>query len=257
MASAKALRHSPVMFAIWTIARRDLLHFFSTPLAWLVLMVWLFILNGLFYGWTLAPAHGTPGVTVPFFVLSMQGAFVLMWFLAPAITMNSFSGERSAGTMQLLLTVPIREWQLVLGKFLASWCMLLTLVLATLVQPGALLFVSEPGGWQLCSGYIGLALYCAFLAGIGNWISLLVDSPVAAYVITFGILVVVNALFSRLAFDDAELASAIGSALGSYHRIQAFVEGDLRLGHVTWFLGGAGIWLLLTHSSLLARRVHG
>src|SRR4051812_47389373 len=100
--------------------------------------------------------------------------------------MNSFALERAQGTMQLLLTVPIRERHLVAGKFLAAFLCLAALAVASLAQPIVLAFVSEVPGPQLAAGYLGLLLVAALLAALGVWVSLLVDSPVSAYVITFG-----------------------------------------------------------------------
>ena len=161
--------------------------FFTTPLAWLVLAAWALITN-LTFGYTRCGCT-KPVRRIRYFISLWAGAGALV-FLAPALTMNSFASERVHGTEQLLMTVPITEQQLVLGKFIAVMGMFMSLIVVTLCQPLVLYFVGENGGWQLGSGYLGMILVSGLLASLGIWISLLVDSPVAAYVITFGVIVV-------------------------------------------------------------------
>ena len=110
------------------------------------------------------------------------GRALALIFLAPALTMNAFTAEKVQGTEQLLLTVPITERQLVLGKYLAILGMFSSLLVMTLIQPVLLYFVSDNGGMQLLAAYAGFILLITLLGALGAWISMLVDSPVAAYV---------------------------------------------------------------------------
>ena len=239
---------------IWTICRRDLLYFFTTPLAWLVLMSWTLLINAIFFFFDLQPALTNPSYQ-PLFINSLSWGTKILFLLAPAITMNSFALERSQGTIQLLQTVPIREWQLLLGKFLSCWLMLLTLVAATLIQIIILYFVSDIHVPSLIAGYLGYILLSALFAAIGVWISLLVDSPIAAYVLTFGAIMILFLLGSFGATDS--LLGNIGSFIGLTERFSAFMSGDLKLGCVVYFISMCGIFLLLAHGALRARRLHG
>lgn len=244
------------MQATWAICRRDLVHHFTTPLAWLVLAVWTFVTNGMFC-YVLFQAHEQGWWGTPIYLQAMALGGGLLILLAPALTMNAFSSERVQGTMQLLLTVPITDLQMLLGKFLAAAVMLLTLLAATLIQPIVLFFVSELGGLQVLSGYLGLALCCLMFAALGTWISLLVDSPVAAYVLTMG---AIGVLFLVGLLDDPlhpPAVAAIGRALGLDPHLAHFRAGDLRLADIGWFLGLTVAWLTLGHSALAARRIHG
>lgn len=244
------------MQAIWAICRRDLIHHFTTPLAWLVLAVWTGITNGVFW-WVLAEAQQQGIWGSPIYLSAMYAGSLALILLAPAITMTTFSSERVQGTMQLLLTVPVTDLQMLLGKFLASALMLLALLAATLVQPVVLYFVSEIDAPQLFAGYLGMALCCLMLAALGSWISLLVDSPVAAYVLTMGAIAV---LFLVGVMDDPAIApalAAIGRTLGIGPHLATFRAGDLRIADVGWFIGLTVAWLTMGHSALAARRIHG
>lgn len=248
------------MSVVWAICRRDLLAQFTTPLAWLVLAVWTLLTNGVFW-FNLWLVHVDPDGyrTVPLYVLSLAVGGWALTGLAPALTMNSFSSERVQGTMQLLLTAPITELQLLLGKFGAAALILLALVAATLVQPAVLWFVSDTGGLQLVAGYLGLVLCCLLFAALGIWISLLVDSPVAAYVLTMGAILALY-LVSLLADPYAgawEPLAAVGRFLGLDARLRPLRQGEVRLQDVAWFLSLAGIFLALAHGALCARRIRG
>lgn len=241
------------MHAVWAICRRDLLAAFTSPLMWLVLAAWTALVDLVFWN-DLANVHGTAGSEVPLFVGAMGSGIFFLTLLAPAITMNSFAAERVHGTMQLLLTVPVREGQLVAGKFLAAFACLAALVAATLPQPLALWFISSVPLPQLAAGYLGLLLACALFAAIGVWISLLVDSPVSAYVITFGVIAVLMIVGW---IGEEGIAGTLAESVGLARRAGGFFRGEIRLGDVVYFLGGAGACLALAHGVLRARRIHG
>jgi ABC-2 type transport system permease protein len=239
--------------ATWSIARRDVIAAFTTPLAWLVLACWTLLTNGLFLR-TLDAVHGTPGADLPLYVEPLDLGVLFLALLAPAITMSSFAQERTQGTMQLLLTVPVREHHLVLGKFLAALVVLVVLLLATLVQPLVLAFISAVEVPHLLAGYLGLLLECMVFAALGVWISLLVDSPIAAYVVTFGAIAVL--ILVGIPERDA-WSHPIGQAIGLGPRLEPFFRGEIRLGNVAYLLALAAGCLVLAHSALLARRIHG
>ena len=244
------------MQAIWAICRRDLIHHFTTPRAWLVLAVWTFVTNGVF-AWALNEAHAMGAWGEPIYLLAMTTGSLALMLLAPAMTMNAFASERIEGSLQLLLTVPITELEMLLGKYLAASGMLLALLAATLVQPLTLYFVSEVAPLQLVAGYLGMTLACLFFAALGTWISLLVDSPVTAYVITMG---AIGVLFLAGLLDSpysAPVMAAIGKAIGLNPHLETFRNGDLRLADVAWFSGLTVICLTMAHSALCARRIHG
>lgn len=241
------------MDIVWAISRRDLLQSFTTPLAWLVLACWCMMTNGVFV-WSLYQVHGTGGSDSPLFVNALFFGVFFLTMLAPALSMTSFSGERLQGTMQLLLTVPIREWQLVAGKFLGVFGVLLALVAATAIHPLVLAFVSKVHLPHLLAGYLGLILVCAFFSALGIWISLLVDTPIAAYVITFA---VIGVLILLGLLQDAAVFGPLGQAIGLTPRTGSFFRGEVRLGNVLFLLSATLGCLVLAHASLCARRIHG
>jgi ABC-2 type transport system permease protein len=241
------------MDLIWTICRRDLLQAFTTPLAWLVLACWCALTNGMFV-WGLYRVHGTLGSNSPLFVEALYSGIFFLTLLAPALSMTSFSGERIQGTMQLLLTAPIREWHLVMGKFCGVLGVLLALVAATVAHPVVLMLISSVQVPHLLAGYLGLILVCAFFSALGIWISLLVDTPIAAYVITFAVIAILIILGL---LEQAAFFGGLGQAIGLTPRVGPFFRGEVRLGNVMFFISATSALLVLAHASLRARRIHG
>lgn len=242
------------MHIIWAICRRDAVAAFTTPLAWLVLACWTALIDTWFI-LVLHDLHGTAGSsTTPLFVDSLHLGAWLLVLLAPAITMTSFATERAQGTLQLLLTVPVQEHQIVIGKFLAAFTVIAALVAATLVLPLTLAVVSAVHGPQLVAGYLGLLLAGAFFAAVGIWISLLVDSPVAAYVLTFGVIAVLHMVGWMGATPGLQ---SVAEALGLGPRINPFFAGEVRLGGVAYLLCGTTAALLAAVQALRAKRWGG
>ena len=132
--------------------------------------------------------------------------------------------------------------------------MLLVLLAATLVQPLILMFISSVELPHLLAGYVGLALECALFAALGVWISLLVDSPIAAYVLTFGAIAVL--ILVGIAERDTWMYP-FGQALGLGPRLEPFLRGEVRLGNVAYLLAMTSAFLVMAHSAILARRIHG
>ncbi len=211
------------MREVWAICRRDVRAAFASPLMWLVLAAWLALIDLVFW-LGISEIYGRPAPAgVPLFVNAQLVGIHVLALLAPALTMNSFALERSQGTMQLLMTVPIREHQLVVGKYLAALACLCALVAATLVQPLVLVFISHVPLPQLACGTLGLVLICSLFAALGVWISLLVDSAVSAYVITFAAIAV---LFILGWGDPAGPLGGLGQALGMSTRAGPFLDGE-------------------------------
>ncbi|MEJ2304635.1 MAG: ABC transporter permease subunit, partial [Anaerolineales bacterium] len=140
---------------IWTIARREYKLYFSTPAAYMVAFMILLVLGVIFYANLTAAALQQSAPTVE----TIIGPFItLLLFGTPAITMRLIAEEQRMGTIELLLTAPVRDYEMVLGKWLGGFLFMLTLIAVTLVFPLILNAMVDPGIDQgpLLSGYLGL-----------------------------------------------------------------------------------------------------
>src|SRR5512135_3421070 len=118
---------------IWIIARKEYKNYFISPIAYAVAFLNFLILGIIFYANLLVAANQQqyiPGVTI---ILSPMVTIFL--FTVPAITMRSIADERRTGTMELMLTAPVRDWELVVGKWLGGYLFVLTIILVSWVYP--------------------------------------------------------------------------------------------------------------------------
>src|SRR3990172_3737866 len=165
---------------IWTIASREYKLYFSTPAAYMIAFMILLVLGVIFYANISAAAfqQTAPGVEV------IIGPFItLLLFGIPAITMRLIAEEQRMGTIELLLTAPLRDYELVIGKWLGGLLFILTLVALTWIFPFVLNALVDPGIDQgpLLSGYLGILLICAALVAIGVMISSFFSNQIAAF----------------------------------------------------------------------------
>ena len=174
---------------IWIIAKREYNHYFISPLAYAVGFVILFILGFIFaviiwsagqqalYGY-----RGAPDLSAITYWFS-----ILLWILVPALTMHLLADETRSGTIELLLTAPVRDHELIIGKWLGSLFFVLTIIAITLVYPLILNSLVTPGIDQklLISSYLGLILMAAAFLALGVGISAIFSNPIVALAVTF------------------------------------------------------------------------
>jgi ABC-2 type transport system permease protein len=237
---------------IWTIARREYKLYFNTPMAYMVAFLYLLVL-GLIFHTTLVQSlfqQFTPGVEV---VISPMVTLIL--FVTPAITMRLLAGEQGSGTIELLLTAPVRDWELVIGKWLGGVFFMLTLLAATWVYPIILNNLIDPGIEQgtLISGYLGLSLLSASLIAIGVAVSSLFKNQNAAFFATLGAFL----LFWLIGIPSE--AGGGGGQILAYldireHFYQNLYRGVIDLSDIVFYLSLTTLALFLGSVSVETRR---
>jgi ABC-2 type transport system permease protein len=171
----------------WTIAKREFVHYFVSPIAYAVALMFIGILGLLFWG-NIAisvsqSAFGGGAQATMQIVFGPLGSLIL--FFVPVLTMRLLSEEQNKGTLELMLTAPLREWELVLGKWLGAWFFGLCLVAATSVYALILYAFGKPDSGTIISGYIGLALMVGALLAIGVFASSLTGNLIVAVAIGY------------------------------------------------------------------------
>ncbi|MBI5295120.1 MAG: ABC transporter permease subunit [Chloroflexi bacterium] len=186
------------MRTLWTIAKREYNQYFNSPIAYVVMFMIMLVLGIIFaivvrssmqsalqsqmYGGSMSAPDNSP----------ITGNIVfLLVFSIPALTMRLVSDEMRMGTMELLLTAPVRDWELVVGKWLGAFLFILTIVALTLVYPLILNGLVENGLDQskLLASYIGVMLVAAALLGLGVGISSMFTNQIAAFFLTMGVFI--------------------------------------------------------------------
>lgn len=242
---------------IWTIAKREYDNYFNGPLAYVVAFAILLPL-GIYFSlimWVSAQqamyGGGAPEST------PINWLFVfLMIFLSPALTMRLLSDEARMGTLELMLTAPIRDFELVAGKWLGAMLFVLSLALLTLIYPIIMNNFVSPGiDWNvILSSYIGLILICSALLALGVGISAVFTNQFAAFFSTLG-------LFFFLWFMiglPASYLQASGEVLNylslSTHFSQTLNVGTVTLGDITYYLSLTALGLFVGTTAIEIRR---
>lgn len=240
---------------IWTIAKREYRAYFSSFTAYLFAFIILLVV-GILTTESIIYSLNYYGQVPPPDVQVVVGPMVfLLVFACPAFTMRLLSEEQRLGTIELLLTAPVRDAELVLGKWLGSFLMVLTLIAVTLIYPIALNFMTSPGIDQglMISCYVGLLLVTAVFLSIGVAVSSLFSNQVASYIVTFGIIVVLWWIFSIL--SQVGSGSPIMSFLDlSSHFYNDMMQGVISLRGVVYALSLTAGFLLLGSVSVETRR---
>jgi ABC-2 type transport system permease protein len=179
---------------IWTIAKREFDHYFISPIAYVVAVALLFLVGG-YFAFLLLAANQQSAQGFGFVpeIPELNSLFAFLLLLAiPALTMRLLADETRTGTIELLLTAPVRDFELVVGKWLGSLSFILTLVAVTFIFPFVLNSQVDPGIDQkiLISSYLGLILMAGAFLAIGVGISAVFSNQVTAFVATFAIFIV-------------------------------------------------------------------
>lgn len=172
----------------WVLAKKEYKNYFNSPIAYVVAFVILLVL-GIFFAFTITyfalNSYQTYGDTPDASVVTGPFAFLLVLSI-PALTMGLLADENRMGTMELLLTAPLRNWELVVGKWLGSFLFMLTVIAITLVFPLSMYLFVYPGidGGQFFSAYLGIVLAAGAFLSLGVAISAFFDHQIASFFAT-------------------------------------------------------------------------
>lgn len=241
---------------IWTIAKREYTNYFNSPLAYIVMLI-IFAIIGLIFALTLMATINNPFSAQPLDATMVAGPLLFMLlFCTPALTMRLISDEARTGTLEILLTAPIRDWELVVGKWLGSFLFILTTIVFTLIFPIMINGMTEPGiDWKnTASSYIGMIFVAAAFLAIGVGISAIFTNQFAAFFTTLGVLVIMWFLVGAPAN-----VLQVGGEFFNYldmnkHFYGAFNQGDVKLADIIYYLSVIATGLFTANIAIEYRR---
>jgi len=238
---------------VWTVAKREFNMYFASPVAYAFSFVILLVLGVFFYAdfVNAAVQQGSPDPTrtVSLFV-------TLLLFFSPAVTMRLMAEEQRTGTIELLLTAPVREWELVTGKWLAAFGFVTILVAATLIYALILSRFVTPGldAGLLVAAYLGLLLIVAAFLAVGVFVSTLFTNQIAAF---FGIMAV-SLLLWVISYPVQNATGPVASVLQyldfSNHFYNNFFRGVIDISDVIYFVSVSVFFLFLAARTVESRR---
>ncbi len=238
------------------LVHRELLAYFSSPLAYVILTAFLFINGYVFY---LIVAYLNDPRTQAMAPLKLIfGGTIFFWlfllFVVPVITMRLLAEERRSGTLEVLLTSPVSEGQVVLGKFLAAFVFYLFLWLPTWVYVWILASHARIDFGPVWAGYLGIALLGVLFLSVGLLTSALVRNQIVAAILAFAVLVVVFSLGLVENLVTGALAKGILGYMNLWNHMDDFARGIVDTRHIVYTLSLAGLFLFLATKALEASK---
>jgi ABC-2 type transport system permease protein len=235
------------------LTKKELLHYFYSPIAYIVITLFLLMSGGTFYIWSIKIFSLPSPPQIPPLEFFFSNWIFWFGFLAfiPAITMKLFAEERRSGTMELLMTVPVSDVQVVLSKYFGSLLFFLIMWAPTLIYVGILHYFSRAQGTGLdpgpvVSAYLGTLLLGATFLSIGLLSSSLTRNQIVAYLVCFFILLAIFASFIVGFFIRDEVVKKVVDYVSFINHFVDFPRGIIDTRHVVYYLSITGLFLFLT-----------
>jgi ABC-2 type transport system permease protein len=249
---------------VWIICRKELRSYFASPVAYILL-----IMFGLIFGFFFWNALGgfvfesiqsqMSGQSFPMNVNEwiirplLSNLSVINLFFIPLITMRLFAEEKRTGTIELLATSPIRDIEIIIGKWLASVLLYACLLLFTAVNFGFLFMYGQPDWKPLVVGYLGIFLLAGALLALGTFISSLTKNQIIAGAVTFGVCLLLYVFGWVSGYETATWARVLSYMSVASH-IESFEKGVLDSKDAIFFLTLIFLGLFFTARSLESLR---
>jgi ABC-2 type transport system permease protein len=242
---------------VWTIASREYKLYFASPVAYLITFIILAVIGAIFFlvDIQFASQQGAPiGLDIVFYWIA-----ILLMFFAPIITARLLAEEQRMGTIELLLTAPVRDWELVVGKWLGAFLLMLTIVAFTIVYPLILNRLVSPGIDQgpVITGYLGVVLLCAAFAAVGVAVSAIFTSQIAAWATTLGVLFflwLVASVLTQLSGGTGPTSQIFGYLNIMDHFNNNLVRGVVDLQDIVFYLSLTALGLFVGTMAVETRR---
>jgi ABC-2 type transport system permease protein len=233
---------------LWHITWREVRSYFVSPVAYVVSALFLVAMGYLF---SLILINSRDA--------SMRGVFSNMVFilmlLAPAITMKLLAEENRMGTLELLLTAPVQDWQVVVGKYLSSVILFAVMLLGPTLYYAVILQVFGPPDWgPIFTGYLGILMLGASFLAVGIFTSSLSQNQVIAYFAGMVILILMWILDAATGIVGSGPIADILSYLAITRHYDDFFRGVLDTVDIVYSLGIISVALFLATQVLQTRR---
>jgi len=249
------------MVNFFAILKRELRSYFTSPIAYMVITVFSIIAGYFFYSlFALFGVMSVQSMNNPY----MQSALniteevvgpvfstmsILVLFMTPFLTMRLFSEEKKSGTIELLLTFPIKDIEVIMGKFGACFITFLAMLVPTIFYQVILFLLGKPELGPVISGYIGIILLGASFISLGILISTMTENQIIAAVVTFGALL----LFWIIQWGASFAGPLVGKILiqlSIIEHYQEFARGVIETNDAIFYILFSFFFLFLTMRSL-------
>jgi ABC-2 type transport system permease protein len=252
---------------ILAISNKELRSYFASPIAYAVVGLFALVFGFMFYAFlrffaqqsmSMNPAMGgSPNVNQMMIRPLIMQISVIMLFVLPMVTMRTYSEEKRSGTIELLLTSPVTDLQIILGKFFGALSLFAMMLIVTLPSLAILFWFGNPDWKPIASGYLGLLFLGSSLIAFGLFISSTTKNQIVAGVLTFALFLMLLLVAWMRDFATGPIASAVVGALSVFEHFDDFSKGVLDTKHIVYYLSLITFGLFLTARSVDSERWRG
>ena len=251
---------------ILAIAQRELNAYFSSPIGYVLvgffalLFGWFFYVPLAYFEQQSMQAGMNPGQTLNVNQMLVGPAFmnttVIMLLVFPLITMRTYSEEKRSGTIELLLTSPLTDLEIILGKFLGAMLLYVAMLSITLVHMAILFIYGDPEWKPIATGYLGLLLMGGCFLSLGLFISSLTKNQIVAAMATFAVFLMLWVI-NWISTFVGPTTQAVLAHLSITEHFDDFAKGIIDTKHVIYYLSFMALGLFLTMKSVDSERWRG
>lgn len=253
------------------VMNKELKSYFYSPIAYVVITIFLAVTGYLFYNNMASfstisfQAQANPMLAKQSNMLNITENVVrplfglismVMLMMMPLLTMRLFAEEKKAGTLELLLTYPVTDAQVLLGKFFACLTVFATMLLLSLTYPLFIAAYGRPEIGPIVTGYIGLFLMGAAFISLGIFASSMTENQIIAATVAFGALI----FFWMISFSTAYVGPTLAwilTYLAMTEHLESFAKGVLDSGDLIYYINFTALFLFLTLRVLESKKWRG
>ena len=249
---------------ILAVAGKELRAYFHSPIAYLVMALFAVLCGFFFYNYTaafvvqtfrmMATGQMAPNVSINEYIIRplFEGVLtVVLLLLIPLVTMRLFAEEKRSGTIELLLTSPLTDLQIILGKFLGALALYGVLMLLSFLYIGLLFLYGNPNAKPLLADVLGLFLFGGALLSLGMWISTLTKNQIIAGVVAFALFLLLY-VFDWVNSYSSSDAGRVMSYMALTTHFDNFAKGVIDSSDVVYYLSVIVVGIFLTARSVEA-----
>ncbi|HKT11108.1 MAG TPA: ABC transporter permease [Terriglobia bacterium] len=250
---------------ILAVAGKELRAYFHSPIAYLVMAVYAVLCGFFFYSFAATyvvqtfrmqamGGMGMPNMTINDYVIRplFEGVLTIVLLLViPLITMRLYAEEKRSGTIELLLTSPVTDFQIIAGKFLGALMLFGTMIVITFIYVSTLFVYGNPSAKPLIAQAVGLFLFGASLLALGMWISTFTKNQIIAAVVSFAAFLLIYVLNWVTAYSSGAVGQVL-SYLALTTHFEGFAKGVVDLKDLVYYVSVITLGIFLTARSVEA-----
>jgi ABC-2 type transport system permease protein len=252
---------------VLAIAHKELRSYFVSPIAYIVIGLFA-LFFGYFYAvylqvfirdsMSLGQMGGQQAMNINQQMIRpvLQNVLVLLLFVLPAVTMRTYAEERRSGTIELLLTSPLSDFQIIMGKFIGAFTLYAVMLAITLIHIGVLFAYGSPEWKPILTSYVGMLLIGGGFLSVGLFISTLTSNQIVAYIVTFSVFLMLW-IISWIGSFSTGMLTDVTAYLSIIEHFDDFAKGVIDTTHVIYYLSLITFGLFLTAKSVDTERWRG